>query len=144
MHLRYEHGMLGHGGAAPSAALTPRAPPQQTGVLAEQLPSSHAGLMTLGHSGSHLVRALRCRAGEPEDRRLHFELPFTGKVLLLAAYLCSHNRPALDRRLFDASARAGRRRGNMAADRQVRCKRAPPCDGSLLRVCEHMHGVTGT
>lgn len=60
-----------------------------------------------------------CRAGEGAGRRLHFELPFTGKMLLLAAYVCSYNRPALDRRLFDASARAGRRRGNMAADRQV-------------------------
>ena len=70
---------------------------------------------------------LRCRAGEAAGRRLHFELPFTGKVLLLAAYLCSYNRPALDRRLFDASARAGRRRGNMAADRQVHFMCMFPC-----------------
>ena len=49
-----------------------------------------------------------------------FELPFTSKLLLLAAYVCSRNKPSLDRRLFDPSSRAGRRRGAMASDRQAR------------------------
>ena len=47
------------------------------------------------------------------------ELPFASKFLLLAAYVCSRNKPALDRRLFDPSSRAGRRRGAMASDKQV-------------------------
>ena len=51
---------------------------------------------------------------------LDFELPFTSKLLLLAAYVCSRNKPSLDRRLFDPSSRAGRRRGAMASDKQVR------------------------
>jgi len=63
------------------------------------------------------------RAAEGARQRLDFELPYAGKILLLAAYVCSCNAPALDRRLFDPSARAGRRRGAMAADRQARCRR---------------------
>lgn len=59
------------------------------------------------------------RAAEGTGRRLDFELPFTGKIVLLAAFVCSCNSPALDKRLFDASVRAGRRRGSMAADRQA-------------------------
>ena len=59
------------------------------------------------------------RAALRASDALDFELPFTSKVLLLAAYVCSRNKPALDRRLFDPSSRAGRRRGAMASDRQV-------------------------
>lgn len=50
---------------------------------------------------------------------LDFELPFTSKFLLLAAYVCSRNKPAIDRRLFDPSSRARRRLGAMASDKQV-------------------------
>ncbi|KAK9916502.1 hypothetical protein WJX75_003462 [Coccomyxa subellipsoidea] len=53
------------------------------------------------------------------DNVLDFELPFASKFLLLAAYVCSRNKPALDRRLFDPSSRAGRRRGAMASDKQA-------------------------
>ena len=53
------------------------------------------------------------------DHGLDFELPFASKFLLLAAYVCSRNKPALDRRLFDPSMRGGRRRGAMASDKQV-------------------------
>lgn len=64
------------------------------------------------------------RAGLGQSDHLDFELPFTSKVLLLAAYICSRNKPALDRRLFDPASRAGRRRSTMASDRQARL-RAP-------------------
>jgi hypothetical protein len=50
---------------------------------------------------------------------LDFELPFTSKFLLLAAYVCSRNKASIDRRLFDPSSRAGRRLGAMASDKQV-------------------------
>ena len=60
------------------------------------------------------------RASLGGSDHLDFELPFTSKLLLLAAYVCSRNRPALDRRLFDPSSRAGRRRSTMASDKQVR------------------------
>lgn len=53
------------------------------------------------------------------DHGLDFELPFASKFLLLAAYVCSRNKPALDRRLFDPSMRGTRRRGAMASDKQV-------------------------
>ncbi|KAK9837270.1 hypothetical protein WJX81_002658 [Elliptochloris bilobata] len=89
MHARFEEGALFQGASAPGAALDTEA-----ALVAD-------------------------RAGEVAAQRLDFELPFTGKVLLLAAYVCSCNRPALDRRLFDAISRAGRRRGSMAADRQA-------------------------
>ncbi|EIE26725.1 hypothetical protein COCSUDRAFT_59242 [Coccomyxa subellipsoidea C-169] len=54
-----------------------------------------------------------------QEHVLDFELPFASKFLLLAAYVCSRNKPALDRRLFDPSSRAGRRRGAMASDKQA-------------------------
>ncbi|CAK0734650.1 hypothetical protein CVIRNUC_000462 [Coccomyxa viridis] len=66
-----------------------------------------------------LSAALSARAALGASDALDFELPFTSKVLLLAAYICSRNKPALDRRLFDPSSRAGRRRGTMASDRQA-------------------------
>lgn len=53
------------------------------------------------------------------DSVLDFELPFASKFLLLAAYVCSRNKPTLDRRLFEPGSRAGRRRGAMASDKQV-------------------------
>lgn len=60
------------------------------------------------------------RATLGSSDHLDFELPFTSKLLLLAAYICSRNRPTLDRRLFDPSSRAGRRRSTMASDKQAR------------------------
>ncbi len=62
---------------------------------------------------------LPSRATLGASDHLDFELPFTSKLLLLAAYICSRNRPALDRRLFDPSSRAGRRRSTMASDKQA-------------------------
>lgn len=59
--------------------------------------------------------------GTPSER-LDFELPFSAKLLLLAAYVASRNRPALDRRLFDPAACSRRRRGAMASDKQARFK----------------------
>ena len=59
------------------------------------------------------------RASWGASEHLDFELPFTSKLLLLAAYICSRNKPTLDRRLFDPSSRAGRRRNTMASDKQV-------------------------
>jgi hypothetical protein len=50
---------------------------------------------------------------------LDFELPFTSKFLLLAAYVCSRNKASLDRRLFDPSSRGCGRRGALASDKQV-------------------------
>jgi hypothetical protein len=52
--------------------------------------------------------------------RLDFELPFSAKFILLAAYVASRNKPALDRRLFDPAAGSRRRRGAMASDKQAR------------------------
>ena len=72
------------------------------------------------------------RASLGGSGQLDFELPFTSKLLLLAAYLCSRNRPALDRRLFDPSSRTGRRRSTMASDRQARP--GTPCS-SLIAAC---------
>lgn len=52
---------------------------------------------------------------------LDFELPFMSKFLLLAAYIAARNRATLDRRLFDPKAKAYRRKGALAQDRQVSC-----------------------
>jgi hypothetical protein len=71
------------------------------------------------------------------DNVLDFELPFASKFLLLAAYVCSRNKPALDRRLFDPSSRAGRRRGAMASDKQVTCRhRSGSCLGNVPKIPE--------
>ena len=67
-----------------------------------------------------LTSSMPSRATLGASDHLDFELPFTSKLLLLAAYICSRNRPTLDRRLFDPSSRAGRRRSTMASDKQVR------------------------
>ena len=49
---------------------------------------------------------------------LDFELPYYSKFLLLAAYICSRNKPTLDRRVFDPASRAGKH-GHLSHDRQV-------------------------
>ncbi len=50
---------------------------------------------------------------------LDFELPYYSKFLLLAAYICSRNKPTLDRRIFDPTSRTGKRHGQMSHDKQV-------------------------
>ncbi|KAA6423708.1 MAG: origin recognition complex subunit 5 [Trebouxia sp. A1-2] len=50
---------------------------------------------------------------------LDFELPYNSKLLLLAAYIASRNRPNLDNRLFDTGPGKRRRKNAMASDRQA-------------------------
>ena len=76
-----------------------------------------------------MTHCVLSRASLGGSDHLDFELPFTSKLLLLAAYICSRNRPALDRRLFDPSSRAGRRRSTMASDKQVPA--GTPCSSAL-------------
>ncbi|CAL8467061.1 g6597 [Coccomyxa elongata] len=72
------------------------------------------------HNQLSLGDAAATRGGSAvADHGLDFELPFASKFLLLAAYVCSRNKPALDRRLFDPSMRGSRRRGAMASDKQA-------------------------
>ena len=58
------------------------------------------------------------RLGRPPVAELDFELPYYSKFLLLAAYICSRNKPSLDRRVFDPASRAGKH-GHLSHDRQV-------------------------
>ena len=89
-------------------------------ALSAAISDAHEQLLPSSSSNKDGVIACHGRAALGASDALDFELPFTSKVLLLAAYICSRNKPALDRRLFDPSSRAGRRRGTMASDRQVR------------------------
>ena len=72
-----------------------------------------------------LHRRQESASGQVANGVLDFELPFMSKFLLLAAYVAARNKPTLDRRLFDPKAKAARRKGAMAQDRQVRV-RLPP------------------
>lgn len=67
-----------------------------------------------------LPRVASCRreARQPISE-LDFELPYFSKFILLAAYICSRNKPIMDKRLFDPMSRAGKRHGQMAHDKQV-------------------------
>ena len=83
--------------------------------------------------GSAMMGCCRPGSAAPTpSERLDFELPWGAKLLLLAAYVASRNKPALDRRLFDPTARSGRRRGAMASDKQVRpCCALPAPDHAV-------------
>lgn len=48
------------------------------------------------------------------------DLPFVSKLLILAAYICSRNKPDVDRVIFDSSYKGRRRHNKQASDRQVR------------------------
>lgn len=50
---------------------------------------------------------------------LDFELPYFSKFILLAAFICSRNKPSMDRRIFDPTSRAGKRHGQLSHDKQV-------------------------
>ena len=70
----------------------------------------------------HILRldsAAFVHAGSRQSGTLDLELPYCAKWLLLAAYVASRNRPAVDRRLFDPSHRGRRRKGMHTHDRQV-------------------------
>jgi hypothetical protein len=58
-----------------------------------------------------------CRG--PASEGMSYELPYTSKFLVLAAYICSRNKASVDRRLFHAGPSAKRRRNALASDRQV-------------------------
>lgn len=60
-----------------------------------------------------------CRTDNKPTGNLDFELPYNSKLLLLAAYIASRNRPASDRKLFDNTAGKRRRKNVLASDRQV-------------------------
>lgn len=60
-----------------------------------------------------------CRTDNKPTGKLDFELPYNSKLLLLAAYIASRNRPASDRKLFDNTAGKRRRKNVHASDRQV-------------------------
>ncbi|DBB06530.1 TPA: hypothetical protein ACH3X1_012075 [Trebouxia sp. C0004] len=59
------------------------------------------------------------RADAKPTSGLDFELPYNSKLLLLAAYIASRNRPNLDKRLFDTGPGKRRRNNAMASDRQA-------------------------
>ncbi|DBA99742.1 TPA: hypothetical protein ACH3X3_012293 [Trebouxia sp. C0006] len=59
------------------------------------------------------------RADAKPTGGLDFELPYNSKLLLLAAYIASRNRPNLDKRLFDTGPGKRRRKNAMASDRQA-------------------------
>ncbi|KAK9848238.1 hypothetical protein WJX84_012066 [Apatococcus fuscideae] len=69
---------------------------------------------------------------------LDFELPFMSKFLLLAAYIAARNRATLDRRLFDPKAKAYRRKGALAQDRQVETAREARLQGPGLFALERL------
>ena len=60
-----------------------------------------------------------CRQNHKASSGLDFELPYNSKLLLLAAYIASRNRPGLDRQLFDSNRGKKRRKNPLASDRQV-------------------------
>ncbi|KAK9825488.1 hypothetical protein WJX74_001002 [Apatococcus lobatus] len=68
-------------------------------------------------------------SSQPSSGVLDFELPFMSKFLLLAAYVAARNKPTLDRRLFDPKAKAARRKGALAQDRQVEAAREARVQG---------------
>ena len=68
----------------------------------------------------HLTQTqMVCRTDNKPTGSLDFELPYNSKLLLLAAYIASRNRPASDRKLFDNTAGKRRRKNALASDRQV-------------------------
>ncbi|KAL3139926.1 hypothetical protein ABBQ38_004216 [Trebouxia sp. C0009 RCD-2024] len=64
-------------------------------------------------------RQLRTRTDNKSAGSLDFELPYNSKLLLLAAYIASRNRPASDRKLFDNTVGKRRRKNALASDRQA-------------------------
>lgn len=60
-----------------------------------------------------------CRTDNKPSGNLDFELPYNSKLLLLAAYIASRNRPASDRKLFDNTAGKRKRKNVHASDWQV-------------------------
>ncbi|KAK9824285.1 hypothetical protein WJX72_009173 [[Myrmecia] bisecta] len=69
-------------------------------------------------------------AAGPPGIALDFEVPYLSKFLLLAAYVASRNDKKLDRRMFDAGATSGRRRGAMAADKQAEAAKEAALKGT--------------
>ncbi|KAL3154180.1 hypothetical protein ABBQ32_013697 [Trebouxia sp. C0010 RCD-2024] len=64
-------------------------------------------------------RQLETRTDNKPTGSLDFELPYNSKLLLLAAYIASRNRPASDRKLFDNTVGKRRRKNALASDRQA-------------------------
>lgn len=64
-------------------------------------------------------RLLLCRQKHKPSTGLDFELPYNSKLLLLAAYIASRNKPGSDRRLFNTERGKKRRKNAFASDRQV-------------------------
>ena len=60
-----------------------------------------------------------CSQQQKASSGLDFELPYNSKLLLLAAYIASRNRPGLERQLFDTGRGKKRRKNALASDRQV-------------------------
>eukprot|EP00803_Ostreobium_quekettii_P005892 evm.model.scf_1537.3 EVM.evm.TU.scf_1537.3 scf_1537:26365-33075(+) len=51
------------------------------------------------------------------------DLPFVSKLLILAAHICSRNRPEVDRAVFDPGYKGRRKHGRQASDRQAEAAR---------------------
>ena len=67
---------------------------------------------------------------------LSMELPYLGKFLVLAAYLCSCNRATADRRIFDAaSGKRAKRKNTQATDRQGEEAREEAVSQGQVRRC---------
>lgn len=64
-------------------------------------------------------QSLVCSPQQKATSGLDFELPYNSKLLLLAAYIASRNRPGLERQLFDTGRGKKRRKNALASDRQV-------------------------
>lgn len=63
-----------------------------------------------------------CRRGEAKkDAELDFGLPYYGKFLLLAAFICSRNPATTDRRMFDITdtSKQKLRGGHKALEKKV-------------------------
>ena len=72
-----------------------------------------------------MSQCIDCRTDAKSAGGLDFELPYNSKLLLLAAYIASRNRPTSDKRLFDTGPGKRRRKNAMASDRQVRQQAFP-------------------
>lgn len=90
--------------------------------VSEHVQALLKGEPTYGLASATTTGRLGVSAASPaqgEDKVL--QLPRVGKLLLVAAFICSHNKATLDKALFDFGARQGRirSRGHMNSDRQV-------------------------
>lgn len=82
-------------------------------------------------ASSFVAKQQKARADARPPGGLDFELPYNSKLLLLAAYIASRNRPNLDRRLFDTGPGKRRRKNALASDRQAEFAREAQLRGPI-------------